>query len=327
MPNSPTTSTTLHSATVGRLVLTNVLGRGGMGLVWGAICPDSERVFAVKMLAESLASAPEARARFDHEAAILESLDTEGMVHLYGRGETDQGVPFLVMDRALGRSLDKILRRKKALTVRQTTSLLAPVLRTLTHVHEHGVSHRDIKPANIMMHRSAGQLTVTLIDFGVAEGHSDAPRGDGRVAGTLHYMSPEQAFATGRPSPHDDLWSIAIVAYECLTGQMPFDAKTVGQLFKAIDQGTFSPVSRFRRELSPAVDAFFQKALSPHAGDRFPTCAAMLQALQSLPQTDLFSPRGRPQSPLGGATNTQLASPRAIRLHREAPHFAGDSHA
>jgi serine/threonine-protein kinase len=262
-----------------------------MGLVWSATCPDSEREFAVKMPTPSMVMVPDVRARFEREAAILGSLDAEGVVHLRDCGETAEGVPFMVMDRIAGRSLDKILRRKKILTVSETRSLLAPLLRTLADVHRRGVSHRDIKPANIMVHRAGRERTVTLIDFGVAASSSEAPRHDGRVAGTLHYMSPEQAFGTDQPSPRDDLWSIAVVAYECLTGRMPFDAPTASELFRALDGGIFEPVTRFRPDLSPEVDAFFETALHPRAVARFSTCAAMLDALESLPRTDARPPR------------------------------------
>ncbi|MEZ4302526.1 MAG: serine/threonine-protein kinase [Polyangiaceae bacterium] len=297
----------LQSTSVGRLVLTSLLGRGGMGLVFSASCPDSEREFAVKMLAPAVAQSPEVRARFEREALILGSLGADGVVQVHDHGETPDGVPFMVMDRVAGRSLDKLLSRKRLLTMRETRSVLLPLLRTLAAVHESGVSHRDIKPANIMLHCRGRRREVTLIDFGVAETCTAAPQNDGRTAGTLHYMSPEQAFGTAAPSPRDDLWAIAVVAYQCLTGLLPFDGATLRELCQALDRCEAPPVTRARPDLSPAVDAFFRKALNRKSSRRFATCEAMIAALTALPCTDTKAPR-RPRAAAAGACQSAVRS-------------------
>jgi len=282
--------TTVCGNTLGPLSLTSILGHGGMGLVWNAHVPGDDRAFAVKILAPSLAPAPAARARFEREAEILQHLDNDGVVHLRDRGEMADGTPFVVMDRVAGRSVDKLLDRKKMLTVRETVSVLAPLLATLESVHRAGVSHRDIKPANIMVHRSSSGIQVTLIDFGVAGTQWDAAALESCVVGTIHYMSPEHAWNAGKPKPQADVWSVAVVAYECLTGVMPFDGPTLDKVFYALDRGVFTPVSHLRPDLGPEVDVFFAWAFSPRIEDRFPSAAAMREALLELPCVDLHVP-------------------------------------
>lgn len=268
---------------LGPLSLTTVLGHGGMGLVWNAFSSGSDQPFAVKM--PTLAAAG-ARARFDREADILGQLDNVGVVKLRDRGETDGGVPFVVMDRIPGRALDRILARKRMLTVRETVSILVPLLHTLSEVHRAGVSHRDIKPSNIMVHRSASSIRITLIDFGIAGIQGDLPPAVAQITGTVHYMSPEQAGPLGLPIPQSDLWSVGVVAYECLTGRMPFDGRTLNDVLMALDRGVFPPVSRFRPDLGDEVAALFARAFGFRLEDRFTTAAAMLDALAALPWTD-----------------------------------------
>lgn len=243
------------------------------------------------MMAPDLAQVSSARSRLELEAEILSRLDTDGVVRLIDRGETTDGLPFLVMNRVRGRSFDKILRRKKALTVRETVKILSPLLRTLYTVHKAGVSHCDIKPANIMIHRTVYDLTVTLIDFGVADASWGTSSIEPHMAGTVHYMSPEQAWNTGDPSPMADLWAVAVVAYECLTGRLPFRGSSVSEVFTSLELGVFYPVTHYRPDLGAEVDAFFARALSPQPADRFDSCGAMLEALESLPWKDERVPR------------------------------------
>jgi serine/threonine protein kinase len=312
--------------TLGRLSLTTVLGRGGMGLVWNAHTSGSAQTFAVKMLAPDLAPAPAARARFEREAEILGRLDNDGVVKLRDRGETDDGIPFVVMDRIAGYSVDKVLHRKKMLTVRETVRILAPLLCTLAAVHRAGVSHRDIKPGNIMLNRSASGLHVTLIDFGVAGTQWDSPSLEAHVVGTIHYMSPEQAWNAGKPTAQADLWSVAVVAYECLTGRMPFDGPTLNDVFCALDRGGFAPVSHFRPDLPGEIDGFFARAFSQRSTDRFANAAAMHEALVALPWADAQVPEECLQAcsttRAHGTSHTHLSSPQALRP-KESPKGSG----
>jgi len=303
---------------LGPLSLTSVLGRGGMGLVWNARCPGSDHEFAVKILAPNLVPALAARARFEREAEILQRLDNDGVVQLRDRGETADGMPFVVMDRVVGRSVDKILDRKKMLTVREMVSILAPLLHTLEGVHRAGVSHRDIKPANIMVHRSTSGTQVTLIDFGIAGMQWDTAAVEPCVVGTVHYMSPEQAWNAGKPRPQADVWSVAVVAYECLTGVTPFDGPTLEEVFFTLDRGVFMPVSCIRTDLGPEVDGFFARAFSPRLEDRFPSATAMREALLELPLADLHVPthcraacrRGKPHTPSSTVVDSSTAANR-----------------
>jgi serine/threonine-protein kinase len=145
---------------LGTLALTSVLGQGGMGKVWGASADG--RTYAVKMLAPHLAIAPEARGRFEREVRLLRELHATNVVQVRDFGETEDGVPFMVMDPVPGESLDRILVREGPLTVARTAAIMAEVFRALDAVHHAGISHRDVKPANIMIHEKGGTREVTL---------------------------------------------------------------------------------------------------------------------------------------------------------------------
>jgi eukaryotic-like serine/threonine-protein kinase len=317
---------TVHGNKLGPIELTSMLGQGGMGLVWNAHCANCNRPIAVKLLAPHLLPNRGARARFDREAEILGWLNAEGVVRVHDKGEAGDGSPFVVMDRAEGRSLDRFLERKRILTVRQTVSILSPLLQTLAMVHRAGICHRDIKPANIMVRRARAGLKVTLIDFGVAGTSWDSAAIDTQVVGTVRYMSPEQAWKAGVPNPQDDLWSVGVVAYECLTGRMPFDGPTLADVFHALERCTHTRPSHLRKELPPELDVFFARAFNARREDRFTCCTEMRDVLLALPWRDERMPESGPrpclvQAPYLDDTRVAVDDDTRVALEMDAPYL------
>ncbi|MCA1820359.1 MAG: serine/threonine protein kinase [Pseudonocardia sp.] len=212
---------------------------GGMGEVWQADDTRLDRPVAVKVLKPELSGDAEFRHRFQVEARMTASLNHPGIaaVHDYGEAASDPescgtpapgscgtpapGVAYLVMELVAGEPLHTILARQTRLDADRTLDILEQAGRALQAAHERGVVHRDIKPANILITPDG---TVKLTDFGIAKAVDAAPMTrNGMVLGTAHYIAPEQA-AGNEAGPAGDVYSLAVVGYECLAGHRPFSA-------------------------------------------------------------------------------------------------------
>ncbi|NKZ05373.1 serine/threonine-protein kinase [Actinomadura latina] len=198
------------------------LAVGGMGEVWRATDQRSGRQVAVKLLRLELGSDMRARGRFESEARFAMELRHPGIARAFDFGEHG-GRSFLVMELVSGEPLDEILARDGGLALEAVLDLLVQAGRALTVAHDAGIVHRDVKPANLMVSPDG---TLKITDFGIARRLAAASQTQtGMVMGTAHYISPEQA--QGKElSPKADLYSLGVVAYECLTGAPPFDGST-----------------------------------------------------------------------------------------------------
>ncbi|GAA2617313.1 serine/threonine-protein kinase [Actinomadura fulvescens] len=207
----------------GRYRLLELLATGGMGEVWRASDEALAREVAVKLLRLELVSDARACGRFGAEARFAAGLHHGGIAQVYDYGEQD-GRAYLVMELVPGEPLSDILDRAGALTPEVTLDLVAQAARALAVAHDHGIVHRDVKPANLMI---TADGTVKITDFGIARALSatSSQTQTGMVMGTAHYISPEQASGQ-QITPASDLYSLGVVAYECLTGSAPFDADT-----------------------------------------------------------------------------------------------------
>ncbi|MFI0448332.1 serine/threonine-protein kinase [Actinomadura sp. 6N118] len=206
-----------------RYRLLELLATGGMGEVWRAQDEALAREVAVKLLRQELVSDDRACGRFGAEARFAAGLQHGGIAQVYDYGEQD-GRAYFVMELVPGEPLSALLDRTGALTPEATLDLVAQAARALAVAHDHGIVHRDVKPANLMI---AADGTVKITDFGIARALSatSSQTQTGMVMGTAHYISPEQA--SGQEiTPASDLYSLGVVAYECLTGNAPFDADT-----------------------------------------------------------------------------------------------------
>ncbi|TYB49426.1 serine/threonine-protein kinase [Actinomadura chibensis] len=198
------------------------LAIGGMGEVWRASDDAAGYEVAVKLLRRELGGDQSAQGRFAAEARFAAELRHPGIARAYDFGEQD-GRTFIVMELVPGEPLDEILARGGGLPVEAVLDLMVQAGRALTVAHEAGVVHRDVKPANLMVSPD-GALKIT--DFGIARRLAGASQtATGMVMGTAHYISPEQAQGHDL-SPAADLYSLGVVAYECLTGAPPFDGST-----------------------------------------------------------------------------------------------------
>jgi serine/threonine protein kinase len=223
-----------------RYQLVSVLGTGGMGSVWRANHTQLRTEVAVKLLDPAIASDPQVVARFLREARAAASLRNRHVVQIFDYGVED-GNAFIVMELLRGETLGERISRLGTLPVEETVKFLCQVMRAIGRAHEGGIVHRDLKPDNIFITPDDdGVEYAKVLDFGVAKvenGALDPSSGvktqTGMMIGTPYYMSPEQAKA--KPVDHRaDIWALAVITYEALTGQRPFRGESFGELVMAI---------------------------------------------------------------------------------------------
>ncbi|GII77685.1 hypothetical protein Sru01_26670 [Sphaerisporangium rufum] len=201
-----------------RYRLTGRIATGGMGEVWRAADDLLRRDVAVKLLRQHVAADPEFRERFRNEARITAGLSDPGIAQVYDYGE-QEGVAYLVMELVPGEPLSGILARNDTLSAEVTLDVVAQTARALHAAHRAGIIHRDIKPGNILVTETG---SVKITDFGIARVLEGARMTmTGTVLGTAHYVSPEQASGSTL-GPATDIYSLGVVAYECLAGRPPF---------------------------------------------------------------------------------------------------------
>jgi hypothetical protein len=268
----------LVAALEGRYTLERELGAGGMATVYLAHDVRHDRDVALKVLKPELAAVMGAE-RFLSEIRTTANLQHPHILPLYDSGEADSFL-FYVMPYVEGETLRERLAREKQLSVDETIRIAKAVGSALDFAHRKGVVHRDIKPANILL--QDGQPLVA--DFGIALAVAQA--GGGRLTetglslGTPHYMSPEQASADRDPDARSDVYSLACVVYEMLTGEPPHLGGSAQAVLARILTETARPVRDMRPTVPPHVDAALAKALQKLPADRFDTAADFLAALE-----------------------------------------------
>jgi serine/threonine protein kinase len=278
---------------IGRYQVLGELGRGAMGIVYRAQDPAIGRTIAIKSIRlQDLTGESERerlRERLFREAQAAGILSHPNIVTIYDIAEQD-GVAYIFMEFVNGPPLEKMLIGEHPPDGETLLSIFRQTAGALDYAHKKGIVHRDIKPANIMVHEDG---TAKITDFGVAKIVSQDLTRPGTMMGTPSYMSPEQVQGSG-VSGKSDQFSLAVIAYEVLTGEKPFSAEYMPTLlYKIVREEPVSPL-RLNPTLSPAVETTLQKAMSKVPEDRYPTCAAFIAALASACNSSLgWVPMGR----------------------------------
>jgi serine/threonine protein kinase len=291
------------------------LGAGAMGEVWVADHLTLRTEVAVKFISAELAKEqPEIVKRFEREAAVAAQIKSPHVVQTFDRGVMDDGTPYIVMELMDGTSLCERLEEDGALTLVDTAQVVVHVARALRKAHELGVTHRDIKPDNIFVTTSDEGLFCKVLDFGIAK-QAKLPQlegltSPGMLVGTPEFMSPEQFLTTEDVDFKADIWALAVTAYQCLTVQFPFPAKTLGALCAQLMKGTFPPPSEYRDDLPPEVDRFFARALAKEPSERFPSAREFAHAfVQLLPAGERGFEDTLAMSARGSASGVALRTP------------------
>ncbi len=266
----------------GRYEIVGPLGAGGMGQIYKARRVTLGDEVALKVLLSPDADR-EARERFLRESRASAKLRHPHIVSIFDFDVDAEGRPFLVMELLSGPSLRDEIDLGGALGPARTAEVLRVVGSAVQLAHDHGITHRDHKPANIVAHRyGSGDRVYKVIDFGLASVAStpDATRltMPFTFLGTIAYSPPEQ-LAGEAVGPASDQYSLAVVAYEMLTGKRPFDAPEPLALAQQVMAGTTSPPSAVRPGLPPGVDAVVARGMARATADRWPSVSAFVEAL------------------------------------------------
>ena len=289
---------------IGRYQILGELGRGAMGIVYKAQDPAIGRTIAIKSIRlTDLSDESERerlRERLFREAQSAGILSHPGIVTIYDIAE-ENGMAYIFMEFVNGPPLEKMLQHAQTPDKETLLSIFRQTAAALDYAHKKGIVHRDVKPANIMIHED-GSAKVT--DFGVAKIISQQMTQAGTIMGTPSYMSPEQVQG-GAVTGRADQFSLAVVAYEVLTGEKPFQAEYMPTLlYKIVREDPLAP-QRMNRTLGPQVETVLRKALAKDPAARYETCAEFISALSAAcnaTQGWMPMPRGASQNmPTGGS--------------------------
>ncbi|MEZ4447131.1 MAG: protein kinase [Polyangiaceae bacterium] len=299
------------------LILERPLGKGGMGSLWVArhLALDSE--VAVKFIADRLADRGDSSTkRFEREARLAAKMKSPHAVKVFDHGRTDDGVPYIAMELLDGESLAERLK-VRLLTPGEAARVVQQVAEVLREAHLIGIVHRDIKPHNIFLTATSYEIFVKVLDFGVARhvevDAASAVTETGALVGTPYYMSPEQLLRAEEPGVTSDLWALAVLAYQAITGRLPFEGDTVAALGAAISKGAFTPVTKHRASLPPALDDWFARALASDASERFADVRSLAQAFAAACDLPLSSGGLDSQSDAANAVSGSSSNDRTSR--------------
>jgi eukaryotic-like serine/threonine-protein kinase len=262
------------------------IATGGMAEVWQAEHVTLGMKVAVKCLSPRIAGRDGALSRFLREAQVAARLSGPHTVRVHDcvvrNSSGGESTAYIVMELLEGEDLGQRLVRVGFLSLDETLTVVGQVASALDAAHAMRIVHRDVKPENIFLESRAGCLLVKLLDFGVANvlGSARALTARGLVVGTPPYMSPEQLHGVPEVDGRSDVWSLAVVAYACLSGSVPFEGPTLAAIGAAVSEGRPRPPSTRRSDLSPSIDAVFARAFDPSIDRRFQRASDLAEALR-----------------------------------------------
>src|SRR5881392_3293164 len=309
-------ATRLSQALGSSYTLEGEIGRGGMGVVFNARDERLKRQVAVKVLPPELAFREEIRLRFVREAETAARLSHPHIVPIHSVGESPDGLVYFVMAYVDGESLGAKLKRRGRLPPDESRRIMQETSDALGAAHALGIIHRDVKPDNILLEGSRGRVVVT--DFGIAKALSSTTgsatlTATGVAIGTPHYMSPEQAAGDREIDGRSDIYSLGVVSYQMLSGELPFHAPTVpGILMKHIMERA-PLVTEKSRDCPEDLAACVMRSLEKDPEDRWPTADALRRALEARSATMHKPRRSSGPSPSRGVRAPPLPPPPPLR--------------
>ncbi len=271
----------LRATTLGEYEIIGELGRGGMASVYLAHDIALDRQVAIKVISPSLGASPPLVERFRREARTAASLSHPNIIPIYAVRHSDR-LLYFVMKYVEGRPLDSILRETGALPVNTVQAILGQVAGAVGYAHRHGVVHRDIKPGNILID-DEGWCVVT--DFGIAKvAESEGLTTSGVMVGTPAYMSPEQCLSNDVTGASDQ-YALGVVAYEMLTGRLPFPGSSMMSVMYAHVHVPVPDIASLRDQVPPDLASTIMRMLAKEPGDRWPSVEEAAAALGSVTTT------------------------------------------
>jgi serine/threonine-protein kinase len=284
---------------IGRYKIVRELGRGAMGVVYHAIDPNIGRPVAIKTIYFGGTRKPEEidrqRERLFREARSAGMLSHPGIVTIYDV-EQQGDLAYIAMEYVDGPTLDQVLSEAQPLAAERMFGILAQTAAALDYAHSKGIVHRDVKPANIMLSEDG---TAKIADFGIAKiTAAENLTLTGAIVGTPHYMSPEQV--QGQPvDGRSDQFSLAVIAYEMLTGEKPYTGEHLTTVVYKIVAEEPVPPHRLNPSLSTGIENVLRKALAKKADGRYRNCQDFIESLEKA----CGATKGWRSMPRGGLLN------------------------
>ena len=264
-----------------RFRLIRQLGQGGMGSVWLATHLALDIPCAVKFIEGEIAQLPEAQARFEREAKAAAQLRSPNVVQIIDHGVW-QSTPYIAMELLDGEDFGKRLAKLGRMPPVDVIRIITQVCRALGKAHSAGIVHRDLKPDNIYLVPDDDREIAKVLDFGIAKSKTSELAGSntktGAMLGTPYYMSPEQAQGTRALDYRSDLWSLAVITFQGLTGQLPFESEALGDLLMKIMVTELPVPSRYGCTL-PGIDNWWRKAAARDPAQRFQSAKEFADSL------------------------------------------------
>lgn len=263
-----------------RYEILEVIGEGGMAIVYRALDHRLNRDVAVKIMRDEMAADEEFRRRFCTESHAVAMLSHPNIVAVYDVSHNDN-VEYIVMELVDGITLKQYIERKGVVAWKEVVHLTKQISKALAHAHERGIIHRDIKPQNIMLLRDG---TIKVGDFGIAALENEVYENNGEAIGSIHYIAPEQARGEC-PDARSDIYSLGVMMYEMLTGGLPFTGNTLGEI--AVQHMNAKPVPPHEKnpEIPLELERITLKAMSAELSERYQSANELLSDLEAFIHT------------------------------------------
>ena len=261
-----------------RYKIENVIGVGGMAVVFKAVDLLMRRMVAVKILREDISADEPSVQRFVNESKAVAMLSHPNIVNIYDVSVRDD-VKYIVMEYIEGITLKSYIQRRQVLSFKEVVGYSIQILKALEHAHQKGIVHRDIKPQNIMLLKNG---VIKVMDFGIAKlPNTDTVTMTDKAIGTVYYISPEQA--SGEPiDARSDLYSLGAMMYEMATGSLPFDAESPVSVALMQVNDTPTPPREVNSHVPPGLEQIILKAMEKDPSVRYQSASQMLSQLQKL---------------------------------------------
>ncbi len=270
-----------NAVVAGKFRLNRMLGGGGMGSVWHATHLGLDIPCAVKFVKGELLEQDDIKARFEREAKAAAQLRSPHVVQILDHGVCE-GTPYIAMELLDGEDLGTRLERVGRLPVEQLCKIIGEACRALAKAHALGIVHRDLKPDNIYIVRDDDREITKVLDFGIAKTIGTEVGGSGTktgaMLGTPYYMSPEQAQGTKAVDSRSDLWSLAVIVFQCITGRLPFESEALGDLLVKIIIAPIPFPSQYA-PVPPGFDGWWARASAREPAERFQSAKEFSDAL------------------------------------------------